>query len=252
VAQATASFCAASYVLPPPSPRHVSVSREVRGDTQISPGIWLAKAPGDARAMSRRSLLEVAVEVGSTVWIMVRSLRTAQHNRRIGTFTSASRVTGHVDELLPFLPNPDWGVVSPFMLTTTANYLVEYNIELHRRAYFPTAPSRLGCLYVFDSVEEAEKVAHTPGWPAERFTTARVSTLHASHRGDMSIITHLRHLHVNSMTDPWPFIEAYWRSEPCPPYELQKLWSAEWERTEPVAIWETLIEGAIEFDVTDG
>ncbi len=190
------------------------------------------------------------IVIGSKVWIMIRGqLRITQHNRKIGSFFSTPRFTGHENELLPLLPNPDGGAVSPFMMTTTANYMVEYNLEMFRRQHCPNKPSRLGCVFVFDSQAEAEKAMAKHGWRGEMFERARVSALLGSHRGDMSIVTHMRHLHANSMTDPTPFMHAYWSGTTCPPYELQKFWSSDWEQrgAEPGPIWETLIDGAIEF-----
>jgi hypothetical protein len=42
-------------------------------------------------------------------------------------------------------------------------------------------------------------------------------------------------------------------STTCPPYEQQKFWSSEWERrgAEPGPIWETLIDGAVEFGIDE-
>lgn len=188
------------------------------------------------------------IEVGSKVWIFVGPRRMTQHNLRIGTFTSAITFDRGTDELLPLLPNPDAGSLSPFILTISARYMVEYNLEMYRRAAFPGKPSRFSGVFAFDEISEAEKAMNEHRWDPALVRTARVTMLFASHSGDMEIITHLRHLAVDSMTDPTPFMQAYWNGDRCPAYELQKVWSAEWEQFNPEPIWESLIEGAITFD----
>ncbi len=53
-------------------------------------------------------------------------------------------------DFLPFLPNSDqFPMVSPFVISATAEYRVEYDAETGRRAYAPEAPSRLSAVYAF-------------------------------------------------------------------------------------------------------
>lgn len=93
------------------------------------------------------------------------------HNISLGVITSASvlRATQEPevyfrqqDQWLPFVPNPEYRTaLSSQFLRTVVNYQVEYEAERVRCLSFRHLPSRLGCIFAWGSLNEAQVARET-------------------------------------------------------------------------------------------
>lgn len=89
------------------------------------------------------------------VWIDLNDIMV-KNNYEIGSFFSMPESSDN-DNLM-FLPNPKHcGFISPFQGNLLRNYLAEYNLEISRRKYFKSYPSRLSALFLFENESGAHK-----------------------------------------------------------------------------------------------
>jgi hypothetical protein len=85
------------------------------------------------------------------IWVDPSNWLTRHQVTVVGSFTSLLPTDGSKETLM-FLPNPNFqGFVGVFQNNILRQYIVEYNLELQRQASFPRFPSRLHCIFLFDS-----------------------------------------------------------------------------------------------------
>lgn len=89
-----------------------------------------------------------------------------------------SFLNGDMD-YLPFVKgNPTTiGLNSPFMNRITERYTLEYNLEVYRKFYLKTYPSRFSGIFAFGSYEDCEKMALKNGWDIKNVKKYRLQDL---------------------------------------------------------------------------
>lgn len=157
-------------------------------------------------------------------------------------------------DYLPFVKNENSNVVSPsfFNMSASALYTVEYNAEIYRKKYCPLRPSRLSCIYAFDSLEDCKSAIDRYGWKSGNIRQFQLDEspqaveLNRIHKVNMEVISLIRGLGGTVSFDPKE-IENIW----------QHYWSGEGELKIEIenpllgdkyssgVIWENLIEGSL-------
>ena len=80
------------------------------------------------------------------------------HNYKNGSFFSVNPLPGESEDYLMFLPNKNVAnFISPFQMRLLNSYMTEYNLELYRRQYLSSYPSRLTAVFLFESETDANK-----------------------------------------------------------------------------------------------
>jgi len=79
---------------------------------------------------------------------------------------------------IPFIDNPKpTGFMSPFIGNAIWSYRTEYNLELARRYKFQKYPSRFLALFLFETIEDAQKYSNAHPW-------------HVGYRSLKKVVTH--------------------------------------------------------------
>lgn len=156
------------------------------------------------------------VPVGQTVFVFINQASSAavMNLEVTGQFVSPvyaaladesfrqAYASGAAD-FLPFTPNRNLstGFISPFTAGSLANYHVEYDAELCRRAAFKHAPSRLTGVFAFDSMDTCRDANQRYGWDLS--TVVRFEVMHVlrSIRLNMEIVSLACHAYATSMLD---------------------------------------------------
>jgi hypothetical protein len=176
-----------------------------------------------------------------------------QYHRRVGMITSLKFLRlaeypefGEPDDTyLPFVHNPDYrGALTPYQVNVSKWYSVEVTLEEVRREHFAHLPSRLSVIYVFHSLEEAQK-AH-PQY--SQFRDRELVRLRPTHcdilcsysRHDMRWVDLLREYDFTG-SDLAYAVRSYWEGRACkgPVFHGQMV------NADP--LWETLYDGALQF-----
>lgn len=146
------------------------------------------------------------------VWVDPSS-RLVEHNMR---FTGSFVAIGNEGEKIPFIPNPNWsmGMISPFQLGITRNYIVEHNLEINRERRYADYPSRLEAMYLLNSVNDARRYAennsnHISGRVLKRAITVG-KYKYSIH--DSAWINFLRMDHSISDEDIGKISDCYWEN----------------------------------------
>jgi len=145
-----------------------------------------------------------------------------------------------------FIPNPEFeSDITPFQFGIMREYMAEYNLELGREGYFPSYPSRLNAIYLFESEDEAKKyknrhLSHVGDRILKkvRSVTPCVYSVH-----DCSWVDFLRLTHSVDQDSVDNVCKAYWSGKRVQEFELTsmgKSWSQD-------AIFEVLFLGRIKF-----
>lgn len=104
-----------------------------------------------------RNLYKTEVSKDFYVWINPQNFLVRHQIQATGSFFSGGNLESKETNLM-FIPNPKFkGDITLFQLNIMQKYIVEYNFELSREAYFPQYPSRLNAIFLFHSEEEAQK-----------------------------------------------------------------------------------------------
>jgi len=170
----------------------------------------------------------------------------ADHNYKVGSFTSSNLLPTESDDYLMFIKNKDFNnSVSPFQYRLLNNYLAEYNLELCRRKYFTNYPNRLSAIFLFDTETEAYKYKeinfdHVAG-RCLRKTKSSGDYLYSRH--DCSWIDFLRLDGVKDKETIHSATQCYWKGIKVEDCEL-KHWGKKWSN-EPIS--EILYYGRIDF-----
>jgi hypothetical protein len=170
----------------------------------------------------------------------------ADHNYKIGSFTSADLILEDNDDHLMFLKNEKFkGVVSPFQYRLLNGYSAEYNLEIHRRKYFTYYPSRLTSIFLFDSEKDANRyMDRNPYHVGRRKLRKAKSNGHYTYsKHDCSWVDFLRIDGSKNSATLHEVGEKYWAGERVENNSLQshgKKWSIR-------AIYEVLYSGRIDF-----
>lgn len=81
------------------------------------------------------------------------------------------------DEVVPFIPNPKvTGFRSRFIGNIIWSYQTEYNVELTRKWKFKEYPSRFTALFLFETLEDAQKYATNHRWHVGYRSLKKVKT----------------------------------------------------------------------------
>lgn len=198
----------------------------------------------------------MTIAVGSELWILVGPGMATQSNvGLIGQFSSVPCSQADVQHLLPFVLNPDrTGFQSFFSSSIAAEYAVEWDCERSRRSVAPHAPSRFGCLYLFQSLADAQAASARYSWK-DPLRRVRISGLASAHVVDMETVSFARQwyrtqamIDVASRDAVW---EGYWRGRSALPIELP-VWRDDTGKPghrrfdPPPPIWEVLLDGRVE------
>lgn len=184
--------------------------------------------------MERENLYIGAEERDLYVWVDPLDDLVRHNAGLIGTFV-AGPIGGLDDERSDnriFIPNPDFsGHISPFQLGLVRSYIVEFHLELARRARFSDYPSRLDAAFLLPTAEAAVQYArsHCDHVRGRRLKRVRTVGRYKLSVHDPSWIDFARLPHsLDEAT--WDEIgEAYWTGVSTPT-ELQSMgrpWSAE-------------------------
>jgi hypothetical protein len=101
-----------------------------------------------------------------------------------------------------------------FSSSISAAYAVEWECERLRRQVAPHAPSRFGCLYLFETVEDAQTAMGRYGWRSP-LMHARAVEVRGAHTADMETISIARSAYA---------AQAMWSQE-----ETDHMWRQYWE-----------------------
>jgi hypothetical protein len=155
-------------------------------------------------------------------------------------------------DYIPFIPNAhsetSVKAISPFWMSVTAEYRVEYDAELCRQANSPLSPSRFSCIYAFGDWESCQVAADKWGW---RLDDIRVFVLEPGEYNRVSRVN----MEVVSLA------RTAYRTASFSAEEIHKIWSHYWRgggdmtlefmvgdkhrQFESGVIWEYLIEGRV-------
>jgi len=141
-------------------------------------------------------------------WISVDpSLPVATWNRELGFYASAGWTmasadtefrrlyeSGEADYRLLVPNEKSSGALSPFQLTVTAPYQVEYNLELARLSVDPRLPSRLSSTFAFGTKQDAVKAARDARRPAHEVYAFKLERdeLTRVHRANFDVVSLMR------------------------------------------------------------
>lgn len=91
------------------------------------------------------------------IWINPKNWLVRHQIETVGGFFSGRSLTERKTNLM-FIPNPEFkGDITLFQLNLMQKYIVEYQFEICREAFFKEYPSRLNAIFLFHSEEEAQK-----------------------------------------------------------------------------------------------
>ena len=186
-------------------------------------------------------------------WCFLSREFIQQRNQDVGMICSAKYLRlaeypnrGQPDDsYLQFIPNPDFkGVLSLFQFNVTAEYRLEYNLELARLAYYPNLPSRLSAIYVFDDMNEAQKADNRYGWSHHsdlvKLRPVNPHLLCDYSRHDMEFVSMARGANITGEELDY-MAKSYWEGKACEGMICRGMHF----RSDP--IWETLYDGALTF-----
>jgi hypothetical protein len=148
------------------------------------------------------------------VWVDPNDFVANWNLNVVGSFTSTPDASD--GDNLMFIPNPKFNnFVSPFQANLLWSYAAEYNLELHRRKYYPKYPSRLKATFLFETKEEASKYRernreHVAG--RELRTVSSIGRYCFS-RHDCSWVDFLRLRGSLDDTSISAVCDCYWRGE---------------------------------------
>lgn len=160
-------------------------------------------------------------------------------------------ITGTID-YLPFTPNPThFGWLSPFAVSATAKYRVEYEAEIARRHHFPRAPSRLSAIFAFGDDQSCEQASRLHGWPLDEVRQFRLlpHPLARVSKVNMEIVSLMLLAHGGGTTFNVTDLDEIWRGywSGADSLELDVLvGEGKSESRSSGCLWEYLIEGALE------
>jgi hypothetical protein len=209
-------------------------------------------------------LMNVDQAIPEEFYIFVNQLLpTTAHNFRFTrTFASAGVTTASLStegmrkylsgelNFVPYYPR-DLGelALSPFLVSATADYSVEYDADYWRARINPLYPSRLSALYAFGDYESCLDVNRKHGWPLDSVRQFRLKPLPITRvvKVNMEVVSLMRHAkRVSSLPpdDPTPW-QHYWSGSGNLRMELP---GPEFKRVihDSDVIWEYLIEGVAE------
>ena len=200
----------------------------------------------------------MGVEVGSTLWAATAAAPATQHNLLFtGQMSSVPCCSPDVDHLMPFVLNSNRGdsFQSFYSVGIGAQYAVEWDCEWVRRTVAPDAPSRFGCLFLFQSYEDARCASSRYQWSSV-LRQVRVEAIHGVHIADMETISFARGWYaaqamwsVEHRERVW---ERYWRGEPATAVEMPTWTEGEQPLIQlrrydpPTPIWEILLDGQVQ------
>lgn len=128
--------------------------------------------------------------------------------------------TGELD-YLPFVPSHPTtiGTISPFLSRIIERYSIEYNLEIYRKYYHPTYPSRLSGVFAFGSYEDCESVSGR-NWKLEdvkKYKLVRDEILDPYIKvvkTNFKMIGFLEHVGIERIGDLWPIVgDLYWNGK---------------------------------------
>lgn len=178
------------------------------------------------------------------VWINLNDIMI-KTNYEVGEFFSIPE--NNKKDNLMFLPNPNYGgFVSPFQGNLLRNYLAEYNLEISRRSYYSSYPSRLNALFLFEQEYEAKRYSLlNPDHIANRDLKKVISkNKYILSKHDANWIDFLRLPHSMDQETIHNVCKSYWEGEvvkDCNLVSLGKQWSKE-------PLFEILYQGNVSFD----
>ncbi len=154
-------------------------------------------------------------------------------------------------EHLLFVHNPNHrqGMVSRFHVGVVKSYAVEYDLERFRFSQFPTYPSRLHSMYLFQDRVSADKyrethLSHVANRVLKRAITSGGYVFSTHDLGWIDFLRLGHTLDVATLNLCW---RAYWRGESVEDYALQSM-GAPWT---VAPIVEALFYGRINFPNKD-
>lgn len=177
------------------------------------------------------------------VWIDLNDL-IVKNNYEVGFFTSSPG--DKVDNLM-FVPNPNFsGSVSTFQGNLLRSYLAEYNLELCRKWYNDSYPSRLSAIFLFDTEDDAYKYKECNPLHVSNRILKRVKSKdkYVVSKHDSNWIDFLRLPHSMDVETINNACKSYWEGttvNDCNLISLGKPWSRE-------PIFEVLYYGITSFD----
>jgi hypothetical protein len=199
----------------------------------------------------------MSIREGSDLWVAVGGGPVTLHNvvltRRMSSVPCS---TPDVDHLLPFVVNPRrTGPQSFFSSSISATYAVEWECERVRRQVAPHAPSRFGCLYLFETIDEAQTAKERHRWSSP-VAHGRVVEVRGAHTADMETISIARTMYTAqamwSQDETDHLWRRYWEGLPASGVEVPT-WVPGGEpvvQLQPIApgspIWEVLLDGVVE------
>lgn len=160
---------------------------------------------------------------------------------------------GQVD-YFPYLPNEARSrmPISLFCHEVTYHYMVEYDAEVARKHYFPSAPSRLSCIFAFADMVSVEKAAATHGWDISTVRRFELEDEPATNirKANMEIVSVARSLYRRSNVSSemrnylW---NRYWTGGGSVDVDLPIIVNGEITRVSHSSgeTWEYLIEGRL-------
>lgn len=194
------------------------------------------------------------------IFVSESYIETYNNFQNTGTFTSSAlplalanpefriKYESGTASYHPFEPcDMDCKIISPYLLTATNDYRVEYDAEYVRRKYFPKFPSRFSAVYAFGDLETCQRVSQIHKWNISTVHKFKLlpNPLNRVIRVNMEIVSLARYAYRHSSFQ-----------------SIEELWSVYWSGKDKIAvsmptrddnmktlstetIWEYLIEGVL-------
>lgn len=153
-------------------------------------------------------------------------------------------------DFLPFIPNGNasTGFLSPFVVSTTNLYRVEWDAEQTRRAFFKNAPSRLTGIYAFETIDDCRSAAAKHNWSLGEVQRFKLKDVLRATRVNMEIVSLARFAYSRAMLDQrsiehlW---RAYWSGEDDYAMNLPSVDATQREDKSAGTLWEWIIDGSL-------
>lgn len=154
-------------------------------------------------------------------------------------------------QFAPYIPNSNCiNSISPFLLSVTKEYTIEYEAEYIRSTYFPLYPSRFSSTFAFGDYETCEKVSKLYGWSLETVRKFKliptpfnkVVKVNMEH---ISLIRAIKNRAMFSRDDIDNIWKSYWKGEKELKLEIPSGLGNEKEFINSGTIYEYLIEGTL-------
>lgn len=154
-------------------------------------------------------------------------------------------------QFAPYVPNKNCiNFISPFLLSVSKDYMIEYEAEYIRSTYFPLYPSRFSSIFAFGDYETCEKVSKLYNWnlsTVRKFELVQ-TPLNKVVKVNMEHVSLLRGIKSRTMfskEDLDNIWKSYWRGEMKLTLEIPFGLGKEKESIQSDTIYEYIIEGTL-------